>query len=89
MAVSPEKKAELIKEFGENAEDTGRTEVQIAILTEQIRKLTDHSKLHPKDHNSKRGLLKMVGHRRRLLNYLMKGDPERYRSIVKTLGLRR
>ena len=89
MAVSSEKRAELTREFGENEKDSGRTEVQIAILTEKIRELTDHSKRHPKDNNSKRGLLKMVGHRRRLLNYLMKGDPDRYRSIVKTLKLRR
>jgi small subunit ribosomal protein S15 len=89
MAVSGEKRAELTREFGENEKDSGRTEVQIAILTENIRELTDHSKRHPKDNNCKRGLLKMVGQRRRLLNYLMKGDPDRYRSIVKTLKLRR
>lgn len=89
MAVSGEKRAELIREFGGNEKDSGRTEVQIAILTERIREFTDHSKRHPKDHNSKRGLLKMVGQRRRLLNYLMKGDPNRYRSVVKALKLRR
>jgi small subunit ribosomal protein S15 len=89
MAVSAEKKAELTGKYGGNDKDTGRTEVQIAILTEEIRGLTDHSKRHPKDHNSKRGLLKMVGKRRRLLNYLMKGDPDRYRAIVKALDLRR
>jgi len=89
MAVSIERKAELARQFGGNEQDTGRSEVQVAILTERIRELTDHSKRHPKDHNSRRGLLKMVGKRRRLLNYLLKGDPDRYRTIVKDLGLRR
>jgi len=89
MAVSIERKAELARQFGGNEQDTGRSEVQVAILTERIREFTDHSKRHPKDHNSRRGLLKMVGKRRRLLNYLMKGDPDRYRTIVKDLGLRR
>ena len=89
MSLSAEKKAELAGMFGTNDQDTGRTEVQIAILTERIKELTDHSKRHPKDHNSRRGLLKLVGQRRRLLNYLVRGDMDRYRSIVKELGLRR
>jgi small subunit ribosomal protein S15 len=89
MSITAEKKAELIKQFGENENDTGRTEVQIAILTERIKNLTEHSKAHKKDHNSRRGLLQLVGQRRKLLNYLVDRDIERYRSIVKELGLRR
>lgn len=89
MSITAEKKAELIKQFGEGDNDTGRAEVQIAILTERIKNLTEHSKLHKKDHNSRRGLLQLVGQRRKLLNYLSNRDIERYRSIVKELGLRR
>lgn len=89
MSITAEKKAELIKQFGESEKDTGRAEVQIAILTERIRTLTEHSKLHGKDHNSRRGLLQLVGQRRKLLNYLSNRDIERYRSIVQELGLRR
>ncbi len=89
MGVSVEKKAELVLKFGENEKDTGKPEVQIAILTERIIELTEHSKRNPHDHNSRRGLLQMVGQRRRFLNYLSKNDIERYRAIVKDLGLRR
>ncbi|OPL19518.1 MAG: 30S ribosomal protein S15 [Candidatus Aegiribacteria sp. MLS_C] len=89
MSITAERKAELIKQFGENEKDTGRAEVQIAILTERIKTLTEHSKLHGKDHNSRRGLLQLVGQRRKLLNYLSNRDIERYRSIVQELGLRR
>ncbi|MBD3276756.1 MAG: 30S ribosomal protein S15 [Candidatus Aegiribacteria sp.] len=89
MSISAEKKAELIKKYGESENDTGKSEVQIAILTERIRNLTEHSKLHKKDHNSRRGLLQLVGQRRKLLNYLSNKDIERYRSIIKDLGLRR
>ena len=89
MAVSSEKRAELTREFGENEKDSGRTEVQIAILTEQIRELTDHSKRHPKDNNSKRGLLKMVGRRRRLLDYLKRKNLGRYQEVIGRLGLRK
>ncbi|MBN2587681.1 MAG: 30S ribosomal protein S15 [Candidatus Fermentibacteraceae bacterium] len=89
MSITADKKVELIKQFGESESDTGRAEVQIAILTERIKNLTDHSKLHKKDHNSRRGLLQLVGQRRKLLNYLSNRDIERYRSIVQELGLRR
>jgi small subunit ribosomal protein S15 len=89
MSITADKKVELIKQFGESESDTGRAEVQIAILTERIKNLTEHSKLHKKDHNSRRGLLQLVGQRRKLLNYLSNRDIERYRSIVQELGLRR
>lgn len=89
MSITAEKRAELVKRFGENEKDTGRAEVQIALLTERIKNFTEHSKLHKKDHNSRRGLLQMVGQRRKLLNYLSSRDVERYRSIVQELGLRR
>jgi small subunit ribosomal protein S15 len=89
MTLSAEKKTELVKTHGGSETNTGRSEVQIAILSERIRELTEHSKLHPKDNNSKRGLLKLVGQRRRLLDYLESTDLERYRKIVTDLGLRR
>lgn len=89
MSITAEKRAELVKQFGENEKDSGKTEVQIALLTERIKNLTEHSKLHKKDHNSRRGLLQLVGQRRKLLNYLSSRDVERYRSIVQELGLRR
>ena len=89
MALTKEKKAELVKKFGANEQDTGSIEVQIAILTEEINTLTDHFKEHAKDHHSKRGLLRKVGQRRSLLNYLIKNDVTRYRKIVKELGLRK
>ncbi len=80
---------ELILQYGAHGADTGRTEVQIAILTNRINFLSEHFKTHPKDHHSRRGLLKMVGRRRRLLNYLRDNDIERYRRIIDQLGLRR
>ena len=89
MALSKEKKAELVEKFGASAQDTGAIEVQIAILTEEIKTLTEHFKEHPKDHHSKRGLLHKVGQRRSLLNYLIKNDVTRYRKVVKELGLRK
>ena len=89
MALTTEKKNEIIKQFGSNSEDSGKTEVQIALLTERIRYLTEHFKDHKKDNHSRRGLLKLVGQRRRLLDYLAKKDIERYRSIIKELGIRR
>ena len=89
MALTKEKKAELVKKFGANEQDTGSIEVQIAILTEEINSLTEHFKEHSKDHHSKRGLLRKVGQRRSLLNYLIKNDVTRYRKIVKDLGLRK
>ncbi len=89
MSITADKKAEIVGKFGDNKNDTGKSEVQIAIITERIKNFTEHSKLHSKDHNSKRGLLQLVGQRRKLLNYLSSKDIERYRKIVKDLGLRR
>jgi len=82
-------KAETVKKHQLHDTDTGSVEVQVALLTERIKELTEHFKTHKKDHHSRRGLLKLVGQRRRLLNYLMKKDIERYRALVKTLELRR
>lgn len=87
--LSKEHKTEIIDRFKKHETDTGSPEVQVAILTEQINVLTEHLKIHKKDHHSRRGLLKMVGHRRRLLNYLQSEDVERYRGLVKALGLRK
>ncbi|NLW60314.1 MAG: 30S ribosomal protein S15 [Firmicutes bacterium] len=87
--LTPEKKAEIIAKYRIHESDTGSPEVQIAILTERINYLTEHLKVHKKDHHSRRGLLKMVGQRRGLLNYLYKTDIQRYRSIVERLGLRK
>ena len=89
MALTVEKKNELVKKFGSSKDDTGKTEVQIALLSERIKYLTDHFKEHSKDNHSRRGLLKLVGQRRRLLDYLSKKDIERYRSLIKELGIRR
>ncbi|MGG7175980.1 30S ribosomal protein S15 [Clostridium paraputrificum] len=83
------KKLEIIKQYGRSEGDTGSPEVQVALLTERINQLTDHLRTHKKDHHSRRGLLMMVGQRRGLLNYLQEQDIERYRTIVKQLGLRR
>lgn len=82
-------KTEIIAKYGRTPEDTGSPEVQIALLTARIELLTEHLKSHKKDHHSRRGLLKMVGHRRNLLAYLQKTDIERYRAIVQKLGLRK
>jgi small subunit ribosomal protein S15 len=87
--LSKDRKTEIIDRFKKHEVDTGSPEVQIGILSERINVLTEHLKTHSKDHHSRRGLLKMVGHRRRLLNYLQKQDVERYRTVVKDLGLRR
>ncbi|MBQ4155940.1 MAG: 30S ribosomal protein S15 [Clostridia bacterium] len=87
--MTQEKKQEIIKEFAAHEGDTGSPEVQIAVLTYRINELTEHLKVHQKDHHSRRGLLKMVGHRRNLLAYLQKCDIERYRSIIKKLGIRK
>lgn len=89
MALTKEKKAEIVSKFGKDAKDTGSTEVQIAILTEEINELTAHLKEHTHDFHSRRGLLKKVGQRRSLLNYLIKEDVSRYRAVVKALGLRK
>ena len=87
--MTQEKKQEIIKEYAAHEGDTGSPEVQIAVLTYRINELTEHLKVHQKDHHSRRGLLKMVGHRRNLLAYLADKDIERYRSIVARLGLRK
>ena len=86
---SKEKKTAIIKEFARSEGDTGSPEVQIAVLTERIQELTEHLKEHPKDHHSRRGLLKMVGQRRGLLGYLKDKDIERYRALIERLGLRK
>ena len=87
--ISKEKKAEIIKTYGRTPEDTGSPEVQIALLTERITELTEHLKVTKKDHHSRRGLLKMVGQRRNLLEYLKKKDLEAYRNLIERLGLRK
>ncbi len=89
MTLAKERKQELIGRFGREDGDTGSTEVQVALLTERINHLTEHLRTHPKDHHSRRGLLMMVGKRRRLLRYLEDTDLERYRAVVSDLGLRR
>lgn len=89
MTVTQERTQELVAKFGEGPSDTGRTEVQVALLTERINDLTEHLRVHGKDHHSRRGLLILVGRRRRLLNYLHHSDLERYRALIRELGLRR
>ena len=89
MSITVERKAEVIKSYAQAEGDTGSPEVQVAILTERIVNLTDHFKGHAKDHHSRRGLLKMVGQRRRLLDYLKSRDSKRYDSLIERLGLRR
>ena len=87
--ISQEKKTEIIKKYARDEKDTGSPEVQIAVLTERIRELTDHMKKNPKDFHSNRGLLKMVGKRRGLLDYLKKNDLEKYRKMIADLGIRK
>jgi small subunit ribosomal protein S15 len=89
MPLTKDKKQELVGKYGRQNEDTGSPEVQVAMLTERINELTEHLRIHVKDHHSRVGLLKMVGRRRRLLRYLERHDLERYRSLVSELGLRR
>lgn len=89
MALTSVEKAKIVKEFGKNEKDTGSIEVQIAILTREINDLTEHLKVHTHDFHSKRGLLMKVGQRRSKLNYLMKNDIQKYRVVVKKLGLRK
>ncbi|UCF84783.1 MAG: 30S ribosomal protein S15 [Desulfobacteraceae bacterium] len=89
MVLTPETKKEIIDQFQVNEKDTGSPEVQIALLSSRIKYLTEHFKVHKKDHHSRRGLLKLVGQRRRLLNYLKKRDAERYRTVIKELGIRK
>ena len=88
-SITNEEKKEIVNTYGLNPNDTGSPEVQIAILTKRINDLTGHLKTHKKDHHSRRGLLKMVGHRRNLLNYLKKKDVERYRACIEKLGIRK
>jgi small subunit ribosomal protein S15 len=87
--LAKEQKAAIIAEYGKDANDTGSPEVQIALLTTRINELNEHLKVHAKDHHSRRGLLKMVGQRRRLLAYLKEKDINRYRSLIERLGLRK
>jgi small subunit ribosomal protein S15 len=89
VALTKEAKQELIDKHGKNRQDTGSTEVQVAMLTRRINELTEHLRAHPKDHYSRRGLLKLVGRRRRFLDYLQRKDLEGYRALIKELGLRR
>jgi small subunit ribosomal protein S15 len=89
MTLTAERKQELVEKFGSSPGDTGRTEVQVALMTERINQLTEHLRTHRKDHHSRRGLLMLVGRRRRLLNYLQRDDLERYRAVIRELGLRR
>ena len=87
--IAKEKKQAIIAEYGRTANDTGSPEVQIAILSARIQELTDHLKENPKDHHSRRGMLKMIGQRRGLLSYLKETDIERYRALIEKLGLRK
>jgi small subunit ribosomal protein S15 len=89
MSITQERKAALIKEYGRSDGDTGSPEVQVSILTERIRNLTEHLKIHKKDYHSRRGLLIMVGQRRGLLDYLKRKDQARYDAVIQSLGLRR
>ena len=89
MTITAERKAELIKEYATKANDTGSPEVQVAVLSERINNLTDHFKSHVKDNHSRRGLIKMVSQRRRLLDYVKQTDQKRYEALISRLGLRR
>jgi small subunit ribosomal protein S15 len=89
MTLTKERKQELVDKFGDSGRDTGKAEVQIAMLTDRINHLTQHLRAHHKDHHSRRGLLMLVGRRRRFLNYLQRTDLERYRALLRELGLRR
>ena len=89
MSLTKETKLEIVQQHGSTEADTGSTKVQVALLTQRINDLTEHLRAHPKDHYSRRGLLKLVGQRRRFLNYLQRKDIEGYRALIKELGLRR
>ena len=89
MGLTKERKLEIIQKYGKDDKDTGNTAVQVALLTERINQLTEHFKVHKKDHHSRRGLLKLVGQRRRFLDYLIREDLEQYRSLIKELNIRR
>ena len=89
LTLTKEAKLEIVRKHGKGETDTGSTEVQVALLTQRINELTEHLRTHKHDHHSRRGLLKLVGRRRRFLNYLQRTDIERYRALIKELGLRR
>jgi small subunit ribosomal protein S15 len=89
MTLTQERKREIVEQFGDDPRDTGNTRVQVALLTQRINDLTAHLRTHKKDHHSRRGLLMLVGRRRRLLNYLQRHDLEGYRALIRELGLRR
>ncbi len=89
MTLTQDRKREIVTEYGDNPEDTGNTRVQIALLTARINELTEHLRTHRKDHHSRRGLLVLVGKRRRMLNYMQRNDLDAYRQLIKQLGLRR
>lgn len=89
MVLTPDDKSAIVGKFQRKPGDTGSPEVQIALLSERIKYLTEHFQVHKKDHHSRRGLLKLVGQRRRLLNYLKRKDVERYRTVIKDLGIRK
>jgi small subunit ribosomal protein S15 len=89
MPLTKQAKEEVVKTFGANEKDTGRTEVQVALITKRVDELTEHFKRHPKDNNSRRGLLKLVGQRRRLLAYMRKNHLDKYREIIERLNLRK
>jgi small subunit ribosomal protein S15 len=89
MPLTKQVKEEIVKTFGANEKDTGKTEVQIALITKRVEELTEHFKRHPKDNNSRRGLLMLVGQRRRLLAYLRKRDLDKYREVIERLNLRK
>jgi small subunit ribosomal protein S15 len=89
MTITAEEKQEIVQRFGKDSSDTGTTQVQVALLTHRINHLTEHLRTHKHDHHSRRGLLMLVGRRRRFLNYLQRKDLEGYRSLIRELGLRR
>jgi small subunit ribosomal protein S15 len=89
VVLDKARKAQVMKEYGLHPRDSGSSDVQVALLTERINDITEHLKAHTKDHHSRRGLLKLVGRRRRLLDYLRETDPERYQSLIKRLNLRK
>ena len=89
MTLTQERKREIVEQFGDDPRDTGNTRVQVALLTQRINDLTGHLRTHKKDHHSRRGLLMLVGRRRRMLDYLRRTDVERYRALIAKLGIRR
>lgn len=89
MSLTVERKREIVERFGKDGSDTGSADVQIALLSARVQELTEHLREHTKDHHSRRGLLMLVGQRRRLLNYLRRNDLDRYRELIQELGLRR